>query len=75
MSVPFLLFEGDDYYPQGGWLDYAGAFETLEAAQAAKSERKYEGGWAHVVDSRSGVVVSFKDRRGPWHAERLVLEW
>lgn len=62
----FLLFEGDDYYPSGGWEDYTGAYETQEAAEEAKSDHSINGGWAHVVDATIGVIVSHKDRDAPW---------
>lgn len=31
----YLLFSGDYYYPEGGYLDFTGLFDTLEEAQAA----------------------------------------
>lgn len=63
---PFMLFEGEDYYPSGGWRDFAGAYATLDEAQRAKSDPDYNGGWAHVVDVRTGEFVSFKERSSPW---------
>lgn len=70
----FLLFEGDDYYPRGGWGDFTGAYPTLEAAQEAKVDHQYDGGWAHVVDATLGAVVSHKDRLEPWR-DGAPPEW
>jgi hypothetical protein len=33
--IPFLLFSGQEYYPQGGWRDYTGSFGSLDEAKAA----------------------------------------
>lgn len=62
----FALFAGDVYYPQGGWSDLVGLFDSLEAAQAAfeagdpdgygeGEPRAYE--WGQVVDLASRQVV------------------
>jgi hypothetical protein len=66
---PFLLFEGEDYYPLGGWEDFTGVYATLEEAQNAKSDHDYDGGWAHIVDLRTGSIVSFKNRLNPWSSK------
>lgn len=60
-GLPFLLFEGDNYYPHGGWEDFTGGYETVEAAQAASTEVSGSGRWAHVVDERTGEIVSHKE--------------
>lgn len=49
----YLLFGGDQYYPNGGWDDFKGAFETVEDAWHA-----HEGwDWWHIVDTVSGEIV------------------
>lgn len=60
----YLLFAGDDHYPQGGWDDFVGAFVSLETAISwgrAKSPQPYR--WWHVVDvvSRREVASSADD--------------
>ncbi len=45
----FLLFDGDTYYPAGGWHDFAGSFDTLDEAQAEAKNRGAD--WFHIVDS------------------------
>ena len=44
MSDAFLLFVWDTYYPSGGFNDFAGAFPTLEAAEAEFNARHFENG-------------------------------
>jgi hypothetical protein len=48
----FLLFSGDDFYPNGGWDDFSGDFDTVEAARTAAPETDdiYEPKWWHIVD-------------------------
>lgn len=50
----FLLFCGSNYYPDGGWHDYAGDFETLdqattEAERSTSFDHRFD--WWHVVDT------------------------
>lgn len=52
----FLLFRGEDYYPMGGWGDFKGRFDTLEAAIAACGEMTHFE-WAHIVDLESAEEV------------------
>ena len=46
----FVLFCGGNYYPNGGWNDHSGSFDTLEEAKA--EARRLTGGepwlWTHV---------------------------
>lgn len=35
----YWLFEFDQYYPGGGMYDFKGDFDTIEEADAARSER------------------------------------
>lgn len=51
----YLLFGGDVYYPAGGWDDFRGAFETIEAATAEGYRRKFD--WFHVVDRETLTQV------------------
>ena len=49
----FLLFAGDNYYPEGGWRDFQGAFMSIEAAE--EHFRTYDRfDWGHIV---AGVQV------------------
>ena len=67
----FALFAGDRYYPGGGWNDFVGTFDSIEAAHDryvkgpyAEDEPDEDGyvavykyGWGHVVDLYSANVV------------------
>jgi len=58
---PFALFLGDDYYPDGGWRDFVGFFETIDEAIAAAVEPEEDcvSGWGfHVADLRTGKIVT-----------------
>lgn len=49
--MTYLLFEGEDYYPSGGWHDFKGHFETIEQAKTWLEEN-YScpcDQWAHIV--------------------------
>ena len=49
----YLVFAGDVYYPAGGWEDYIGERDTLEAAEhLAKSSRR---DWWQIV--HAGKIV------------------
>ena len=56
MPLPFLLFYGDTYYPNGGWDDFKGAFATVEQATEAAHQSKSD--WWQVVDVREHKVVA-----------------
>ena len=61
MRKPFALFLGDDYYPDGGWRDFVGFFETMDEAIAAAVEPEEDcvsGWWFHVADLRTGKIVT-----------------
>lgn len=63
----YLLFAGNDYYPNGGAEDLVGLYENLDDALEAHNQTiyEYEGGWAHVyslVEMR--IIAEFK--RGKW---------
>jgi hypothetical protein len=51
----YLIFCGDSYYPQGGWADFAGAFDDLEEAKSAASELCFD--WGHVVCTATMRVI------------------
>ena len=59
----FVLFAGNDYYAEGGWLDFAGTFDTAEEAstKGAWLCNKYQSSkfndWWHVVQLSTGKMV------------------
>lgn len=54
----FLLFGGDNYYPQGGWGDFKGSFTSGEAA--IREAANWGWDWWHVIDLMDGAVVTAK---------------
>lgn len=72
----YLLFAGDNYYPDGGLLDYKGDFDTVEDAieWARKNykkigneglvQKKYIDQWGHVVRSVDMSIVREWSRSG-----------
>lgn len=57
MSKRFIIFYGDNYYPEGGWKDFShdGGFETLTAAKERVLGSTRD--WGHIVDLQSGTIV------------------
>lgn len=58
----FLLFAGVEYYADGGWNDFRGAFDA-EADARAEGERliaitRHEYEWWHIADTVSGLIVA-----------------
>lgn len=68
MNKQFLLFAGDDYYPEGGAYDFKGSFETEEDAVKAHNpnEHDYNGGWANIFDLKEEKIVK-QFSRGTWY--------
>lgn len=56
----YLAFAGDNYYPDGGWEDFRGDFDTCEEAVAAVKNYKptcSTGQWGHVVYTETKEIV------------------
>lgn len=51
----YLVFAGDQYYPQGGWDDFRGSFEDLHEA-IDRIDLNAE--WWHIVDLETGAQVA-----------------
>ena len=51
----YLLFAGNEYYPEGGANDLQDRFDTLKDAMAAHDPAKYD--WAHILCLDSLNVV------------------
>jgi hypothetical protein len=58
----FLVFTGMEFYPSGGWEDFAGEANSLEEARVI-AETKSDGSddWYHIVDTTSGKIVDHGD--------------
>jgi hypothetical protein len=51
----YLVFDGDHYYPCGGWSDFRMDFDTLEEARASTTKTGF--GWWQIVDFNEGKIV------------------
>jgi len=51
----YLLFTGNDYYPDGGWGDFAGDFDTIE--EIKYTEKYMVEDWYQIVDTETMLVV------------------
>lgn len=54
----FALFAGDTYYPMGGWEDFQGVFDTVDAALAHYHDASSSWDWYHVVNMETREIVS-----------------
>lgn len=66
--MAYLLFAGNDYYPEGGALDLQGRFDSIEAAIASHDPNKfgYDGGWANILCLDTLKIVKMFSR-GDWN--------
>jgi hypothetical protein len=55
----YAAFSGSNYYPDGGWDDFVGTYDTLEEARMA--QRPNDNDWQHVVDLETGEKVPSND--------------
>ena len=75
----YLLFSGYYYYPEGGWEDFRGSFDTIEEAMYFLLEKKGTGDgywykdWFQVVDlhEEKEVYIDFAYFRDKYN-ERLL---
>ena len=51
----YLLFAGEQYYPDGGWHDFIGSYETVQQAQGKARADGYD--WWHIVDTEIWRIV------------------
>lgn len=70
----FLLFSGADYYPEGGFHDFLGDFDTEEEAVKAFKDTAdtFAREWAHIVMlERKDIVLQY----GGWVFGKPEGEW
>jgi len=51
----FLVFTGDEHYPNGGWDDFVGSFDTLAEAMDRLILKRAD--WGQIVDSQTGDII------------------
>ncbi len=58
----FLLFAGDQYYPSGGWSDFQGDFDSVDAAKAhlplVQEVQRLRSPWWQIVDTKTFSIVA-----------------
>lgn len=55
----FAIFYGGAHYPHGGWADFKGTADSVEAAKDKLLDAQLDGrfDWWQVVDLASGEIV------------------
>lgn len=53
----FALFSFDSYYPNGGWHDFKGFFDSKEEAIEHYKNGMFNGNTAHVVNMTTRKIV------------------
>lgn len=67
-EMKYALFGGLVYYPNGGWKDFHGFFDSLEAAEAKAQELFNDYAWYHILNMETLVIV--KDVWEPAYATK-----
>jgi hypothetical protein len=52
-----LVFTGEEYYPGGGWSDFQGTADSIDAARAKVESVMGNDDWYHIVDASSLKIV------------------
>lgn len=50
----YLLFSGYYYYPNGGWSDFRGIFDTIE--ECIEEQEAIIGDWYQIVDTKTWTI-------------------
>jgi hypothetical protein len=53
----YLLFAGQDYYPQGGWDDFVIDSDSVQSLKVKAVEYMTEYTWWHIVDTATMLQV------------------
>ena len=57
MNTVYILFAGDNFYPEGGVNDLRGIYQTEQDAVNAATDWSIDGSWWHVVKMENGKMV------------------
>lgn len=52
----YLLFTYNFYYPEGGWKDFRGSFDTKKEAHIFMKTDEYQLDYYNLVDIQTGEV-------------------
>lgn len=51
----YLLFAGDNYYPEGGWHDLKLESDDLESLKLFAETKNWN--WMHIADTREFILM------------------
>lgn len=72
----YLLFAGATYYPQGGFEDLVGKFDSTEEIKAfVEADQGDDYQWAQIVDEVSLNIVLLGDVIEPYMYDYKGYEW
>lgn len=66
----FLLFASSFYYPNGGWDDFIGSFDTVEGAVeflTSVDKEEVHHDWYQVVDTITFTIVARSGHNLDWY--------
>lgn len=55
----YLLFCGYQYYPSGGWEDFAGSYDSIREAILSIIDIHFD--WYHIVDTETMDIIDIED--------------
>ena len=58
----YLVFSGDQFYPNGGWIDFKRAFDSLDMAMIYLATERFD--WYQVVDISTLTIVKQHSKYG-----------
>ena len=74
MAKQFLLFAGDNYYPRPAWMDFKGAFSTLDEALNHLRTTLFKGGRLHEFHDPDWIqIVDTSQMKVVWEGEKDVV--
>lgn len=57
MTKRYFVFRGHNYYPAGGWSDFASSFDTTEEAYKFLTTNKGDYDWCQIVDTETERTI------------------
>lgn len=70
--MKYLVFAGDNFYPEGGWKDFIGKANSLEEAEKHLLALTFDHDWFEIIELESGkrvksgkVTVSYGEGTDP----------
>ena len=59
MTEDYMVFQGDRFYPSGGWEDYQCSFDNIEKCKNYIKMGDSYTQWAHIVHMGKIVMKAF----------------